>query len=295
MIKNGKQKMNTRHMQSHPVIDFAWRVIVVLVGDLLGAIALNNFLVPAQILSGGVTGIAQILHHYFHFLPIGTLYFVFNIPLFILGYKYLGKKFIALTGIAIVGFSVFTDLLHVHFNIPHDPLLISLYGGVLSGLSSGVVIRIGGSMGGTDILSMVIFRLTGNSIGGTGFVMNALIVLVSMIVFGVSAGMYTLVSMFAASRVVNTLMNYQQRKTALIVSAKAEGIAATIRDRLTRGSTLMQAHGTYTNASLGILMCVMTHWEIAELKVIAAEVDPNSFITVLDTTQVIGRFRHIST
>ncbi len=293
ILEAGKQRIKRTQFKDHPILNFAWRMFIIVIGDILGAISVNNFLVPAHILSGGVTGISQVINHYFTFMPIGTLYFILNIPLFALGYKYLGKKFVFLTGIAIVGFSFFTDVLHFQFPIAHDPLLVGLYGGVIGGLAGGLVIRMGGSMGGTDILSMVIFRLTGKSVGGTGFFMNVFIVLLSTIVFGIPAGMYTLVSMFASSKVINALMNYQQRKTALIVSAQTTEISRLISKRLGRGSTLMAASGTYSNQNLGVLMCVMTSWEIAELKSIVTELDPNSFISILDTTSVIGNFRQL--
>lgn len=280
--------------RAHPVTDFAWRILVVLAGDFLGAVSVNNFLVPAHILAGGITGIAQIIHHFAAYLPIGTLYFLFNIPLFILGYRSLGKRFVALTGIAIVGFSAFTDLVHLHFHTVSDPLLIGLYGGVIGGLSSGIVIRVGGSMGGTDILSLVLNRRLGKSVGSIGFFMNVIVVLLSTIVFGIPAGMYTLVSMFASSRVINSLMHYQQRKTALIVTTRATDISKRISVRLTRGSTLIHASGTYTNAPLGVLMCVMTHLEISDLKTLVKEIDPNAFIAILDTADVVGHFRNVS-
>ena len=283
---------NIKQWTAHPILNMTWRIIVVLAGDFIGAISVNNFLVPAHILAGGLTGISQLIHHFFIGLPIGTMYFLFNIPLIVLGYKYLGKRFVFLTLIAILGFSAFTDVVHIHFHSVSDPLLISLYGGVLGGVSSGIVIRVGGSMGGTDVLSLVINRLFGKGVGSTGFFMNLIVLLLSITIFGVPAGMYTLVSMFAASRVVNALMHFQQRKTALIVTTKAADMSRTLNQRLTRGSTLMNASGTYTNAQLGVLMCVMTHLEINELKQIAKEVDNGAFISILDTTEVIGRFRH---
>lgn len=293
ILESSRKKINRKQLQSHPFLDILWRILVILVGDALGAIAVNNFLVPARILSGGVTGISQVINNYAPYLPIGTLYFILNIPLFILGYKYLGKKFIVLTGVAIIGFSFFTDVLHLQFSVAHDPLLIGLFGGVLGGLSSGMVIRVGGSMGGTDILSMVFFRLTGKSIGGTGFFMNIIVLFLSTIVFGIPAGMYTLVAMFASSRVINTLMNYQQRKTALIVTTKAHEISRTIGAQLGRGSTLMQAAGMYSNEEREVLMCVMTSFEITELRAIVTGLDENAFISVIDTTSVIGNFHHL--
>ncbi|WP_206831142.1 YitT family protein [Alicyclobacillus fructus] len=276
---------------SHPVLDWTWRIAVILFSDLVGAVAVNNFLTPAHILAGGVTGVAQILHHYVPGLGVGTMYFVFNIPLFILGYRYLGRRFIFQTGIAILGFSVLADFVRLHFTTPTDPLLMGLYGGVLTGLSSGLVIRVGGSMGGTDIVSLVVHRLTGRNIGSVSFVMNAAIVLLSMLVFGVPAGLYTLVSMYAASRVVSGLMHFQQRKTALIVTSKPSEVASAIGQRLVRGSTVMRAYGAYTQRERGVLLCAMTHLEIADLKEIVQSLDPDAFITILDTTEVIGRFR----
>ncbi|ACV59365.1 YitT family protein [Alicyclobacillus acidocaldarius] len=276
---------------SHPALDWTWRIAVILFSDLVGAVAVNNFLTPAHILAGGVTGVAQILHHYVPALGVGTMYFVFNIPLFILGYRYLGRRFIFQTGIAILGFSALADFVRLHFSAPTDPLLMGLYGGVLTGLSSGLVIRVGGSMGGTDIVSLVVHRLTGRNIGSVSFVMNAAIVLLSMLVFGVPAGLYTLVSMYAASRVVSGLMHFQQRKTALIVTSKPSEVASAIGQRLVRGSTVMRAYGAYTQRERGVLLCAMTHLEIADLKEIVQSLDPDAFITILDTTEVVGRFR----
>lgn len=280
--------------EKHPILSYTFRILVVLAGGLIGSVSVNNFLVPAHILAGGLTGITQILHHAFLFLPIGTLYFLFNIPLFILGWRHLGRRFIFLTGIGIASFSIFTDTVHIRFTPVHDPLLIGLYGGVLGGISSGIVIRIGGSMGGTDILSLVLNRLTGKSLASISFAINVIVVFLSMMVFGIPAGMYTLVSMFATSRVINALQHYQQRKTALIVSTKCTEISKEISQRLGRGSTLINASGTYTNSSVGILMCALTHLEVAELKLMAKQIDPKVFITVLDTTEIVGQFRHLS-
>ncbi|MFB5189601.1 YitT family protein [Alicyclobacillus fastidiosus] len=288
-----KQMIHMRGPNNHPAIAWTWRFLVVIAADFIGAVAVNNFLTPAHILAGGVTGVAQLIHHYVRFIGLGTMFFIFNIPLFLLGYRFLGKRFIFLTGLAILGFSVFTDAVHLHFQTASDPLLKGLYGGVLSGVSSAIVIRIGGSMGGTDILSLVIHRLTGRSVGSTGLIMNVIVLFLSMFVFGVPAAMYTLISMFASSRVVNALMHFQQRKTALIVTACPEEVAKAIGDRLTRGSTIMRASGAYTHAERGVLLCAMTHLEIADLKEIVLATDEHAFMTVLDTTEVVGRFREL--
>jgi uncharacterized membrane-anchored protein YitT (DUF2179 family) len=282
-----------RQSKGYPILDYIGRILVILFADLLAAVSLENFLVPANILSGGITGITQLIYHLTGW-PIGILYLVFNVPLFVLGYKYLGKRFIFLTGIGILGFSLMTDWVHLHLDLPfQDPLIISLYGGVLAGLSSGLVIRVGGSLGGTDILSLVMNRVTGKSVGGVSFAVNVVVVLLSLGVFGVKAGMYTLVSMFAAARVINTLLHFQARKTALIISPRAAEISKAITEKLNRGSTLISAFGAYTHAQMGVLVCVLTYLELPELRMLATEIDPNVFITVLDTAEVIGRFRNL--
>lgn len=279
--------------KGHWLFVYSVRIVIILAGCLIGAVAVNSFLAPARILPGGVTGIAQLLYYFLH-VPIGAVYFLLNIPLFVLGYRFLGKRFVLLTGIAVVAFSAFTDLVHLGFHLPTtDPLLISLYGGVLLGISSGLIIRVGGSSGGTDILSLAINRVTGRSVGGVSFGINLLIVLASMSVFGIQAGLYSLVSMFATSRVINTMMNFQNRKTALIVSPRAPEIARAIGTRLGRGSTLIQASGTYTNAATGVLMCSLTHFELSELRAICTEIDPHVFISVLETTEIVGHFRRL--
>lgn len=278
----------------HPYSSIVIRVLALLIGDFIGAIAVNNFLIPAHILAGGIAGLAQLVQHFTH-IAIGTWYFIFNIPLFIFGYRYLGKRFILLTGVAIVGFSVFTDFVHVAFTAHGDPLLISLYGGVLLGISSGIIFRVGGSTGGTDIISLVFNRRTGKSIGSLSFGMNIVVVLLSSTAFGIEAGMYTLVAMFVAARAMNALMNYQQRKTAMIVSSQAQQIANEIGEKLGRGATLVNAAGAYSKNELGMLICALTQLEITELRLLATDIDPNVFITVLSTTEVIGRFRHPTT
>lgn len=290
----GKRMMRINSIDKPPVIDWTWRVLVVAAAALIGSVGMNNFLVPAHILAGGSTGIAQIVHHYIPGVGLGTLFFILNIPLFVLGYRHLGKKFIFLTGIGILCFSISTDVVHFHFNTAPDSLLTGLYGGVLTGMSSGMVIRIGGSMGGTDILSLVIHRVTGRSVGSTGFIINVLIVLVSMFIFGVPAGMYTLVSMFAASRVISALMHFQQRKTALIVTSHPELVAKAIGEQLARGSTIIRASGGYTQQERGVLLCALTHLEMQDLKDVVHSTDQNAFMSILDTTEVVGRFRQLN-
>lgn len=296
-MPNRHTKVDVNHWigdHGHPLITYTMRILILIVGCFIGAIGVNSFLVPAHIQAGGITGIAQLVHHFLP-VPIGTLYFLLNIPLFILGYRYLGKKFIFFTGIGIVAFSAFTDLVHLGVPLPmEDPLLICLYGGVLLGISSGIIFRVGGSTGGTDIVSLVVNRVTGRSVGSLGFAMNIVIVMLSMTVFGIDLGMYTLVAMFATSRVVNALLHYQNRKTALIVSSHSSEIAKAIGEKLVRGSTLLPASGAYTNAETGVLICALTHLELAELKVVCMDIDPNVFITILDTTEVVGQFRHLA-
>ncbi|MCL6445745.1 MAG: YitT family protein, partial [Alicyclobacillus sp.] len=161
------------------MVNLAIRIAVILIGNLFGAVSVNNFLVPAHILAGGLTGVSQLLYHWWE-LPIGFTYFMLNIPLLALGWRYLGKRFVLLTAVGIMGFSVLTDEVHLRLLSVHDPLLLGLYGGVLGGLSSGMVIRAGGSTGGTDVVGLVFHRLMNKSVGGVGFAVNVVIVALSM-------------------------------------------------------------------------------------------------------------------
>jgi uncharacterized membrane-anchored protein YitT (DUF2179 family) len=282
-------RMLYQHQRS--ALGFILRIVLILAGTLIGAVAVNEFMTPAHILAGGVTGVSQLVEH-FTGIGTGTLYFLLNIPLFLLGYRFLGRRFIALTAVGIVSFSMFTDLVHIRgLTLPKDPLLLSIYAGVLLGVSTSIVFRAGGSTGGTDILSLVLNRLTGKSVGGISFALNVVVVLLSMGVFGVDAGLYTMVALFASARVMNSLLDFQHRKTALIVSAKAPEISRRIGERLGRGSTLLTASGAYTGHETGLLMCVLTHLEVPELRELALDIDPHAFITVLDTTEVVGKFR----
>lgn len=264
-------------------------VLLVLVGTTISALAFNQLIIPNHMLSGGIAGLTLIINQLTGW-PAGTMLLVINIPILLWGYKQIGGRFILLTILAVASFSFLLDFLPSQAAVD-DLLLASVFGGAMNGIGLGLVLRAGGSTGGTDIIGVVLNRLYAFSVGEVLLYFNALIVLASALLFNLNAALYTLISMFVTSRVIDTLQNTHRRKTALIVSDHSQEIAERIQTELHRGVTFLQGEGAYQHGQRKVVLCVLTRFEVAQLKAILLQEDPQAFMTVSETSEVIGRFQ----
>jgi len=213
-----------------------------------------------------------------------------NIPILILGYKHIGGKFIILTSLAVLGLSLFLDVIPVRPAVD-DLLLASVFGGVLNGVGLGLVLRAGGSTGGTDVIGVIANRKLSLSIGEVLMGFNAVIVGISAVLFDLSSALYTLIGMFVAARVLDTMQTSRGKKNVLIVSAKPDDVANAINTKLQRGVTFLHGEGAYAHSQRKIILCVLTRYELAQLKEVVLDIDPEAFMTISDTNEVIGRFQ----
>lgn len=269
------------------------RVLSILTGSLLSAIAVNELLVPHLLLSGGVGGIALIVQ-YLSGIPSGALILVINIPIFITGIREIDRDFILYSLIGTVSLSVFLIILRnieaLRFIRVDDTMLAGIFGGVLNGIGSGIVFRNRGSMGGSDIIAVIIKKKRSINIGTVLFSINLVIILAASALYGVKPAMFTLISMYISSMVLDRVQEgFNRKKSVFIVSEKEDEVAEAILKSLNRGVTFLNGEGAYTKSNRRIIYCVVTTTQLAQLKHIVEAVDSNAFLTVSDTAEVLGK------
>ncbi len=262
-----------------------------LLGAFVQALAMRLFLIPSQLVSGGISGAAQIINYYIHW-PIGVMVFVGNIPLFILGWQYLGgPRFALRTALSIVAFSFFTDFLALF--IPHsvvdDLILNALYGGVVLGFGLGLVYRGKGTSGGTDILGRIINHRFGISVSQSYMLTDTAVILAAGFVFGWANALYALVATYVSGLAAEMVLEGSTiYRTALIVTSCPEKVAEDIMTRLERGVTFLNGTGAYTGQPRQVLYCVITRAEVSRIKDIVKMADPRAFMVIGMAHEALG-------
>jgi uncharacterized membrane-anchored protein YitT (DUF2179 family) len=279
-------------------MDLSWVGVrdyaLVLAGALLEAIALRLFLVPADLASGGISGISQLINHYTGW-PIGLMVFIGNLPLFLLGWRYLGgRRFVIRTVVAVVAYSLFTDLLMlVPFfpknGITDDLVLNSLYGAVASGIGYGLVYRAQGTSGGSDILARILNRWRGIPMTQSYLMTDTLVILAAGFVFGWQKALYAMIVLYVSGLVVDsTLEGAGTVRTALIVSDQSVTVSQRILSEMQRGVTILNGTGAYTGAARPVIYCVVNRSEIQQLKTIVHDTDPKAFMVIGQAHEALG-------
>lgn len=272
--------------------DFIVDIAVIFLGCIIASLGVNLFLTHARLLSGGATGVALILEYITDFNS-GFSVFLINIPLFILSYFKLSKRFTLYSGIGMLSLSfslIFTKRFSTIIEV-NDILLYCIYGGVLCGIGFGLVFLRNGSTGGTDIITMLVRKKYSNfNIGSLGFILNCVIVVIGAIIFGIPKALYTLISIFIQSMVLNQIINgFSSKKLMLILTHKEDIIINYIIKDLHRGVTTLPARGEFTDSDRRMLYCVVTSRQMIELKSRILALDSRAFISVLDISEVKGR------
>ena len=260
-------------------------------GCAIFAVGFNLFLVPNNMNAGGISGLAMILVELLGFGSVGAITAIMNLPLFIFGGLKIGKKFFVGSLIGTLASSAFMDLL---VGLPHpetDPLLASLYGGLLCGLGLGVVFSTGASTGGSDIIVRLLkLKYQNVPIGTINIFFDAIVALLTGIVFqDLACTFYSGVAIFLTGQIVDAVVyRFDYSKVALIISAHHEQIAQTIGTQLRRGSTYLHGQGTYSGADREVILTAVKKQQLAELKQLVVEIDPDAFIIVQEAHQVLG-------
>lgn len=267
------------------------RYTVIIIGMLIACIGINGFLRPAHLLSGGVTGIAAIIN-YITNINIGLLTFLINIPIFILGFIFLEKDFCITSLINMALFSILLGVTQdINKIIPvNDILLQSVFGGILSGIGSGIVFRTKSSQGGTDIIGAILKFKQNIPVKNTTLTANLMIVLVGGMIFGMNLALYTLIGFYISASAMSFVKDALiDQKSVMVISKESGVIAKEIMSTLVRGVTFLDAEGAYTNEKKKIIYCIVLSKEIPKIKEIALKYDQKAFISVNDVTEVKGR------
>lgn len=266
--------------------------LLVFLGAALQAGALRIFLIPASLASGGVSGLSQIINNYTGW-PIGVMVFLGNLPLLILGWRFLGgPRFAARTAFAIISFSIMVDIPLAFLpqnGITPDIVLNSLFGGVISGIGFGLVYRGRGTSGGSDILARILSSWRGIPVSQSYLMTDALIIFLAGISFSWENALYALVMLYVSGIAAESISQGSNiLRTGMIITAKPQPMIDEIFSRLRRGVTIMDGKGAYTGQKKSILLCVVTRAEIPHLKMITKEIDPDAFLIIGQAHEVRG-------
>ena len=276
-------------MKTNKTPETIGRIIMIIIGAVIAAYALEAVLIPNSVIDGGVTGVS-IMGNYLFDIPLGILLFVLNIPFIYLGYKQVGKTF-ALLSIGIAALSVSTVLLH-HIDpilSANDPLLVVLSGGVMLGVGIGIVLRNGGALDGAEVLAVLVSRKVPFSVGDIILFINAFIFIGAGFIYGLESALYSATTYYIAKIVIDVIqVGLEKSKSVRVVSKHSEEIGAAIQDRLGRGVTYSSGRGGFTNETMDIVTCVITRMEENKLITIIKEKDPGAFVVITDVAEVRG-------
>ena len=273
-------------------IDWIKKYLVLIIGSLIYSAGLEIFLVPNNIIDGGVVGIS-IMASYLTGIPFGVYMLVLNLPFLYLGYKQIGKTFAISTIISIIALSIFSEFLEPVPQITQDYFLAAIFGGIIAGAGVGLVIRQGGSLDGTEITAIILDRKTSFSVGEVVMFFNLFILGAAGFVFGWDKAMYSLVAYFIIPKMIDVVLKgLDESYAVMIVSDEYEEIADALMHRLGRGVTYLHGQGAYTGDDKQVLYCVVTRLEVVKLKEIALEKDETAFVTINPVHDIVGgRFK----
>ena len=261
--------------------------IVLTLGTIITAFALEQFLIPNTILDGGVTGISIIVYKLTN-IPLSFLVLLINIPFIYIGYKNLGKRFLFRTLYSMMVFSLFLSFFELFDSFTEEMLLATVFGGAILGVGVGLIIKSGGCNDGTESVAMVISKKTSLSVGQIVLVFNLIIYVVAGFIFGFDRAMYSLLTYIITFKVIDFVSEgLEQAKAAMIITDKGSNISEEIYKRLGRTTTTIKAKGLISGEK-EVMYCVLTRIEIFELRHIVEEMDESAFVTITDVSDIIG-------
>ena len=264
------------------------RIVFMILGAALYSIGLEIFLVPNNIIDGGVVGIAIMVSHLTK-LPLGIFTFILNIPFFIIGYKQIGKTFTISTLFSVIGISIGVSILHPIPGLTQDVLLAAVFGGIILGLGVGLIIRNGGSLDGSEIVAIILDKKVSFSIGEIVMFFNFFILSSAGFIFGWDKAMYSLIAYFIAFKVIDIVVEgVDESKAVMIVSESYREISEALIARLGRGVTLLDGKGGYKGQPTNVVYVVVSRLEVAKLKAIVHGFDEDALVTI-GTVEVSGK------
>jgi uncharacterized membrane-anchored protein YitT (DUF2179 family) len=269
-------------------MNFLYQLGLLAAGSLLCAFAVKAFVMPHGFLSRGLTGFALLISYLRPEFPVGLVYFVLNIPVFALGGYFVGRRFVLYSLLGLAIYSLALAFIDMELAIA-DPMLCAVIAGALSGIGVAVILRSYGSSGGSEILSVILNKLFGITIGTGAMIVNAAVLVLSVLLFPLEKVLYTLVFVFVSSQFTNQVFHgLARRRTALIMSEQWQAVAEALTRKHKFGVTLLSGHGGFEGMARKLLYSVVQRQEVSALKRTVNEIDGNAFITIMDADDVTG-------
>ena len=266
---------------------FLWKLILITVGAVVTGFGLASFLAPNDIIDGGVIGVSMILSNVFK-LNLGLLIIILNLPFILMAWKKMGTKFVILTGYANIVLALSTNYFH-SFKATGDLLLATVFGGIILGVGVGTILKNEASLDGTEMLSLIISKKFGFSVGEFILFINVFIYAAAGLVFGWESAMYSVMTYFIASKVIDSVMEgFNSSKSVRIISDNAGEIGDALIERLDISITYLQGIGGYTGQDKDLIYCVISRLELPKMLEIVKEIDNKAFVSVVDVHEVYG-------
>ncbi len=269
-------------------LEIVKRIVLIMMGAILVAFALETFLINNSIIDGGITGIS-IMTSYLSKIPVGIFLFLFNLPFLIIGYKTIGKTFALSTLLGVTTLSITTSLLHHVEPFTDDTFLAAVFGGILLGVGTGIVIRAGGSLDGTEIIAIILNRKTPFSVGQFVMFFNVFILGSAGFVYSLDRALFSMIAYYIAFKMIDlTIEGFDESKSVWIISNNFKEIGSAIVDRLGRSVTYMYGEGGYSGDEKKVIFVIINRLEEAKLKSIVKELDSGAFLAVGNIHDVRG-------
>lgn len=275
-------------MFHNKIIKAIFEYVMIAIGAVAAAFSIEEFLVPNTILDGGVVGISIMINNLTGF-SLSILTILINIPFLIIGTRKMGKMFIVKSVYAMIIFSLFLEIFAPMANATDEYLLAVCFGGVILGLGAGLVIKFGGCLDGTETVAILLNKRFKLPVGQTVLIFNVLIYTIAGLLFGFDRAMYSLLTYFITSKVLDVVESgMEQTKAAMIITNDSKEISEKIYQELGRTVTIMEGEGLVSGKKV-VLYCVLTRFEVHELKEIINTIDDSAFIAVSDVSEIIGK------
>lgn len=278
------------------ILDELWRIMLILIGATLAGAGFSLFQVPYNIAAGGVSGIAILINHFTGW-PVAMLYLIMNIPLFVVGFFWLGRwRFLFSTALAVFIFTVTTGLFDRYlpavlstWPITDNVLLSAIYAGLVGGIGGGLLYLAGATLGGTAIIGRIIQVKTGLSLSQIYLFVDGAIVLAAGVIFGWEIALYAMLTLLLSGQAADFVLEGPSRaRTAMVVTTRPQPITQALIAELGRGVSYWEAIGGYTGEPRTIVMCTIYRPQVGDLKRIVATHDPHAFVVIGMTQQALG-------
>ncbi len=271
------------------------KLALVVVGTFLTALQITYFVQPVKLFTGGASGLSLIIVTLTNEkITFGLVYFLLNLPLLFISWFKLGKRFTFYTIISVVTLSLITTILPTIDLISDDLLIMSLFGGIIGGIGISMTLKAGGSCAGSDIIALYLSERTGKPIGTYGFVINAIVLSLSAILFDLEIALYTVIGSYVTSLVIDKIHTRYRKLTVTVNTDNPKALIREYQKRSRRGITILNAIGAYTGKERKLLYIVITSYELSPFIDLVRKHDPNAFINVTKSEKVFGSFHTVS-